>query len=75
MGFKDATLGDCISLCIDHRGKTPKKLGSDWSGSGYRALSAKNVKTGTIVQTDSIRFVDEELYKKWMPIEVERGDY
>ena len=67
MNSKRMTLGECISLCIDHRGKTPKKLGSDWSSTGYRALSAKNVKTGKIVQEDTIRFVDENLYRKWMP--------
>ena len=74
MNSKRMTLGECISLCIDHRGKTPKKLGSDWSSTGYRALSAKNVKTGKIVQEDTIRFVDENLYRKWMPDEIRRGD-
>ena len=74
MGSKVLRLADCISLCLDHRGKTPKKLGGDWSDSGYRALSARNIKTGAIVQSDSIRFVDKELYKKWMPEEIQRND-
>lgn len=74
MGSKKLPLGDCITLCIDHRGKTPAKLGGDWAEAGYRALSAKNIKTGTIVQPDAIRFVDEALYRKWMPEEIERGD-
>lgn len=34
-----------LKKIIDYRGKTPKKLGSDWTVSGYRALSALNVKT------------------------------
>ena len=50
-------LGEITELVIDYRGKTPKKLGGDWSESGYRALSAKNIKTGHIVQPDTIRFV------------------
>ncbi len=73
MIFKETELINIQKEIIDYRGKTPKKLGSDWSEYGYRALSAKNIKTGKIVQPDTIRFVDEELYKKWMKQEVERG--
>ena len=72
--WKHLSLGEITELVIDYRGKTPKKLGGDWSNSGYRALSAKNIKTGHIVQTDTIRFVDEEMYKKWMKDEIKRGD-
>lgn len=72
--WKEVRLGDIIDLVIDYRGKTPKKLGGDWSSSGYRALSAKNIKTGQIVQKESIRYVDESLYKRWMQEEVKRGD-
>ena len=74
MERKEVTLGEITNLVIDYRGKTPLKLGSSWSDSGYRALSAKNIKTGQIVAEDSIRFVDEELYRKWMKDEVNRGD-
>lgn len=55
--WKEYTVSDVISTIIDYRGKTPKKLGGDWSDSGYKALSAKNIKTGKIVQPDSIRFI------------------
>ena len=72
--WKEYKLGEVVTLTIDYRGKTPLKLGGNWSSSGYRALSAKNIKTGHIVNEDSIRFVDEELYKKWMKDEVQRGD-
>lgn len=68
------TVGDITELVIDYRGKTPKKLGGDWCMSGYRALSAKNIKTGKIVQPETIRFVDEEMYPKWMKEEIRRGD-
>ena len=74
MEWKEVKLGDITSLVIDYRGKTPLKLGRDWSTSGYRALSAKNIKTGQIVAEESIRFVDDELYKLWMKEEVKRGD-
>ena len=72
--WAELPLGKIVDLVIDYRGKTPKKLGGDWSNAGYRALSAKNIKTGRIVQADTIRYVDESLYQKWMKDEVYRGD-
>lgn len=72
--WKEYTVADVISTVIDHRGKTPKKLGGDWSDSGYRALSAKNIKTGKIIQSNSIRYVSEDMYKSWMKKEIQRGD-
>ncbi len=72
--WKETILSEVVSLVIDHRGLTPKKLGGDWSEQGYRALSAKNVKTGRIVQEDAIRFVSEEMYHRWMPEEIEKND-
>lgn len=72
--WEESSLGDIISLIIDHRGLTPKKLSGDWSSQGYRALSAKNVKTRQIVHPETIRYVDEEMYHKWMPEEIRYGD-
>ncbi|WP_235426893.1 restriction endonuclease subunit S, partial [Citrobacter braakii] len=43
-GWDEISLLDSIERIIDFRGRTPKKLGLDWSPSGYRALSALNVK-------------------------------
>lgn len=73
--FKEYTVNEIIDEIIDYRGKTPKKLGGDWSKvpTNYMALSAKNIKNGRIVQTDSIRFVAEDMYKKWMKQEVGKG--
>ncbi|MBR5502898.1 MAG: restriction endonuclease subunit S [Methanobrevibacter sp.] len=72
--FSTIALNDIVSLVIDYRGKTPKKLGADWSESGIRALSAKNIKTGQIIREDAIRYVDIELYNKWMKDEIKRND-
>ncbi|MBR4684009.1 MAG: restriction endonuclease subunit S [Spirochaetia bacterium] len=72
--WRESCLGNIVSLIIDHRGLTPKKLGGDWAKNGYRALSAKNIKTGRIVQPESIRFVNEEMYHRWMTDEVKYGD-
>lgn len=67
-------LGECIESVIDHRGLTPKKLGGDWAHSGHRALSAKNIKNGALVQEGSMNRVSDEIYYRWMTEEVERGD-
>ena len=67
-------LSECLSKVIDYRGRTPKKLGLDWSQAGYRALSANNIKFSGLDKLDSINYASEELYKKWMREEVCRGD-
>lgn len=55
-----------IASTIDFRGRTPKKLGMDWSDSGYLALSALNVKNGYIDLLADAHYGDEKLYRKWM---------
>lgn len=65
-GWRVGTIDDATSLIIDYRGKTPKKLGGDWSLEGIPAISAKNIKAGRIVQREKMKFVDEELYNRWM---------
>lgn len=72
--FTSAPLADCLSLVIDHRGKTPKKMKSDWATAGYRTISANNVKFSGLVKEDSIRFLDEKTYKVWMKEEIIPGD-
>lgn len=55
-----------ITKVIDFRGRTPKKLGLDWSDAGYLALSALNVKDGYIDRSVEAHFGSEELYSTWM---------
>ncbi|ENM3914490.1 restriction endonuclease subunit S [Vibrio cincinnatiensis] len=64
--WEDIGLLESIERVIDFRGRTPKKLGLDWSPSGYRALSALNVKQGYIDFSIDPHFGDQELYDKWM---------
>lgn len=73
-GWQDLPLGSVTSTIIDHRGKTPTKLGGQWVDKGYPAISAKNIKGLKIVQPATIRFVDEELYSSWMRGPLEQGD-
>ncbi|MFH0232186.1 restriction endonuclease subunit S [Vibrio diabolicus] len=72
--FTDMELGSCLELVIDHRGKTPRKLKSDWVESGIPTISAKNVNSGKLVAIDAIRYVTHDVYKKWMSVDVARGD-
>ena len=69
-GFTDPweqrKLLDCILKITDFRGRTPKKLGMDWSESGYLALSALNVKDGYIDFDQDVHYGDQALYDKWM---------
>ena len=73
-GWEVLELENTTSAIIDHRGKTPKKLGSDWVESGYPAVSAKNIKDGKIVRKDTIRFIDPGLYERWMSEKLQKGD-
>lgn len=69
-GFSDdweqRKLLSCIQKITDFRGRTPKKLGMDWSESGYLALSALNVKDGYIDFLQDVHYGDQALYDKWM---------
>ena len=64
--WEQRKLLDCIRKITDFRGRTPKKLGMDWSESGYLALSALNVKDGYIDFSQDVHYGDEALYDMWM---------
>lgn len=66
-------MGDALSALIDHRGKTPKKLGGDWTASGHRVVSALNIK-GSRVDDNDHHYISNEMYEKWMQVPLEAGD-
>ncbi|MEJ6581064.1 MAG: restriction endonuclease subunit S [Akkermansiaceae bacterium] len=56
-------------LCefFDRRGITPKKLGGDFHDTGYRVISAKNIKQRSVdLNFGEQRYVDKPTYEKWM---------
>lgn len=66
-----------VQLIMDYRGKTPKKLGMNWTENqcDIVALSAKNIKDNKIVNTDKSHYGSESLYKRWMKDgDIEPGD-
>lgn len=76
MGWSAAPLGKVVSKIIDHRGKTPTKLGGEWSENpdDIVALSAKHVKKGALVDLHRANRVSVDLYEKWMPEKLADGD-
>ena len=64
--WEQRKLFDCIEKITDFRGRTPKKLGMDWSNEGFLALSALNVKNGYIDFSQDVHYGDQRLYDKWM---------
>lgn len=72
--FIESELETLLDTIIDYRGKTPKKLKGEWVSFGIPALSAKNIKKGRIVNQEAIRYVDKDLYSRWMKEEVRKGD-
>lgn len=55
-----------LNKIVDYRGRTPKKLGLDWSLNGHLALSALNVKMGYVDKTVDAHYGDDHLYSVWM---------
>lgn len=72
--MKEAPLETLLDVLIDHRGKTPKKLGGDFTDSGVRVVSAIHIKQGRVNWEERSRFVSEEMYERWMSEKVRRGD-
>lgn len=67
-------LGDLLELVIDHRGKTPKKLGGDFIESGVPVISAIHIKGGRIAWEERERFVSREMFERWMKDPLKKGD-
>jgi len=66
-------LGEALECIIDHRGKTPKKLGGDFVDLGVPVASAMLVRQGKL-HIEEARCIPEEMYRKWMPVPTERND-
>lgn len=71
--MRDVVLGDSLLELIDYRGKTPKKLGTDFTESGVPVASAMLVSNG-VLDLSSARFVSPETYEAWMKIPLRQGD-
>src|SRR6266700_6126401 len=73
VSMSEIVLGDALEVIIDHRGKTPKKLGGDFVRMGVPVASALLVRNGCLNLEDA-RYVSPEMHKRWMPIPTRRHD-
>ena len=73
-GWEIKELEDLLELIIDYRGKTPKKLGGDWSNSGVKAISAKNIKNLELIDIENMNMCNNQMYNKWMKDKLIEGD-
>jgi type I restriction enzyme, S subunit len=74
-GWESKPLSELVSLIMDFRGRTPKKLDMEWGGGEVPALSANNVEMGKINFSKECYFGSDALYKKWMTKgNIQKGD-
>ena len=71
--MRELVLGVSLDALLDHRGKTPKKLGADFTTSGVPVASAILVFDGRL-HLGQARFVPEGVYRRWMPEPTRAGD-
>lgn len=67
-------LHSVLERVIDHRGRTPGKLGGDFVDSGVQVISAINMKGGRLDLGESTKFVTRRMYDQWMPEKLKAGD-
>lgn len=72
--MREVPLGELLEAVIDHRGKTPKKLGGDFTNSGVPVVSAIHIKNGIIQWSERERYVSPEMFAKWMPVKLRKDD-
>jgi type I restriction enzyme S subunit len=64
-----------LDSIIDRRGLTATKIGGKWENrDGIPVISANNIKHGLFVEMNSAKRINAELFEKWMPIKLKRGD-
>lgn len=71
------SLGSVLDVLIDHRGKTPGKVGEktdDFTDQGVPVISAIHIKDGQISWGERERFVPYWMFEKWMPVRLRKGD-
>lgn len=71
--ISNLVLGESLEVLIDHRGKTPGKLGSAFVDAGVPVASAILVNNGRL-DLSGARFVDDETWRRWMAVPTRAGD-
>lgn len=63
-----------MTQIIDRRGITPKKLGGEFTATGHPVITADNIKDGALIRPHKIRFINNEMYQKWMKHPIKEED-
>jgi type I restriction enzyme S subunit len=71
--MRELILGQSLDALIDHRGKTPAKMGTEFTSSGVPVASAVLVKDGRL-ELSAARYVSLETHERWMPVPTRAGD-
>jgi type I restriction enzyme, S subunit len=71
--MSELILGESLEVLIDHRGKTPNKLGGDFTSIGIPVASAMLVQDARL-RLDEARHVSPEMYRRWMQVPTRRCD-
>ncbi len=76
-GWDVEILENVVDKIIDNRGKTPLKLGGDWSNdkNGVIALSAKHVKNGKLLKLQDANVVTHEMFENVMLDKLQKAFY
>ncbi len=73
--MREEELGKLLDVIIDHRGKTPKKLGGvGFTDAGVPVVSAIHIKNGRIDWNERRRYAPQWMFEKWMPVRLRTGD-
>lgn len=73
-GWTSARLADLLDVLIDHRGRTPGKLGSTFVDAGVPVISAIHIKDGRVDFAQRHRYVTREIAERWMPEPLRASD-
>lgn len=65
-GWKLESIISSVTLIMDYRGRTPRKLGMGWGDGTIMSLSARNVRMGYIDFSEEVNLGSEALYRRWM---------
>lgn len=71
--MRQLILGDSLEVLLDHRGKTPRKMGVDFTDDGVPVASAIMVNDG-VLDLRAARCVTAETHRRWMAEPTRRGD-
>jgi type I restriction enzyme, S subunit len=72
--WDEVPIEDALEALVDHRGRTPKKLGAEFVSTGVQVISAQNITENRLDLDATSRFVDPSVADRWMKLPLQPGD-